>query len=147
MRFRSTGMEVGEQGVAPCCAWESLGGDTAGLPAARLNRHPRGGDPLGRLSKATWVYVIAVVVTAAVLIVRGPLSGIDWPMLAVLAILFLVCESSSAPSGPRQFTWSASYAATLASVVLLGPVGAAIVGTAAALRLRRGLLVVQRLFN
>ena len=102
---------------------------------------------MGRLSKATWVYVIAVVVTAAVLIARGPLSSIDWPMLAVLAILFLVCESSSAPSGPRQFTWSASYAATLASVVLLGPVGAAIVGTAAALRLRRGLLVVQRLFN
>jgi HD domain len=102
---------------------------------------------LGRLSRATWVYVIAVVVTAAVLIGRGPLSSIDWPMLAVLAILFLVCESSSASGGPRQFTWSPSYAATLASVVLLGPVGAAIVGTVAALRLRRGLLVVQRLFN
>jgi hypothetical protein len=102
---------------------------------------------LGRLSRATWVYVIAVVVTAALLIARGPLGSIDWPMLAVLAILFLVCEASSAPGGPRQFTWSPSYAATLASVVLLGPVGAAIVGTVAALRLRRGLLVVQRLFN
>jgi HD domain len=102
---------------------------------------------LGRLSRATWVYVIAVVVTAVALIARGPLGSIDWPMLAVLAILFLVCESSSASGGPRQFTWSPSYAATLASVVLLGPVGAAIVGTVAALRLRRGLLVVQRLFN
>jgi HD domain len=102
---------------------------------------------LGRLSRATWVYVVAVAVTAAILIARGPLGSIDWPMLAVLAILFLVCESSSASGGPRQFTWSPSYAATLASVVLLGPVGAAIVGTVAALRLRRGLLVVQRLFN
>ena len=102
---------------------------------------------MGRLSRVTWVYVVAVVVTAAVLIARGPLGSIDWLMLAVLAILFLVCESSSAPGGPRQFTWSPSYAATLASVVLLGPVGAAIVGTVAALRLRRGLLVVQRLFN
>ncbi len=102
---------------------------------------------MGRLSRATWVYVVAVVVTAALLIARGPLGSIDWAMLAVLAILFLVCESSSAPGGPRQFTWSPSYAATLASVVLLGPVGAAIVGTVAALRLRRGLLVVQRLFN
>jgi HD domain-containing protein len=102
---------------------------------------------LGRLSRATWVYVVAVTVTAAILIARGPLGSIDWPVLAVLAILFLVCESSSASGGPRQFTWSPSYAATLASVVLLGPVGAAIVGTVAALRLRRGLLVVQRLFN
>ena len=102
---------------------------------------------MGRLSRATWVYVVAVAVTAAILIARGPLGSIDWPMLAVLAILFLVCESSSASGGPRQFTWSPSYAATLASVVLLGPVGAAIVGTVAALRLRRGLLVVQRLFN
>ena len=102
---------------------------------------------MGRLSRATWVYVAAVAVTAAILIARGPLGSIHWPMLAVLAILFLICESSSASGGPRQFTWSPSYAATLASVVLLGPVGAAIVGTVAALRLRRGLLVVQRLFN
>jgi HD domain len=102
---------------------------------------------LSRLSRATWVYVTAVVVAAVFLIARGPLGSIDWPMLAVLAVLFLGCESSSAPRGPRQFTWSPSYAATLASVVLLGPVGAAIVGTVAALRLRRGLLVVQRLFN
>ena len=102
---------------------------------------------MSRLSRATWVYVTVVVVAAAFLIARGPLATIDWPMLAVLAVLFLGCESSSAPRGPRQFTWSPSYAATLASVVLLGPVGAAIVGTVAALRLRRGLLVVQRLFN
>jgi HD superfamily phosphohydrolase YqeK len=43
--------------------------------------------------------------------------------------------------------WSPGYAATLASVVLVGPVGAAIVGGFAALRLRRGLLGVQRIFN
>jgi HD superfamily phosphohydrolase YqeK len=102
---------------------------------------------LGRLSRTTWAYVAAVVTVAAFLIARGPIAGISWPKVAVLAILFLACESSSAPRGPRQFTWSPSYAATLASVVLLGPVGAAIVGAFAAFRLRRGLLVVQRIFN
>ena len=102
---------------------------------------------MGRLSKATWTYVVLVVAIAAFLITRGPFSAISWPKVAVLAVLFLVCESTSAPRGPRQFTWSPSYAATLASVVLLGPVGAAIVGLFAAFRLRRGLLVVQRIFN
>jgi HD superfamily phosphohydrolase YqeK len=102
---------------------------------------------LSRLSKTTWVYVVAVMTAAAFLVARGPLGDISWPKVAVLGVLFLVCESSSAPVGPRQFTWSPSYAATLASVVLLGPAGAAIVGVFAALRLRRGLLVVQRVFN
>ena len=102
---------------------------------------------MGRLSKATWAYVLVVVAVAAFLVARGPLGGIAWPKLVVLAILFLVCESSSAPRGPSQLTWSPSYAATLASVVLLGPVGAAIVGAVAALRLRRGLLGIQRAFN
>jgi HD superfamily phosphohydrolase YqeK len=102
---------------------------------------------LGRLSKTTWVYVGAVVAAAAFLVARGPLVTISWPKVAVLAVLFLACESASAARGPRQFTWSPSYAATLASVVLLGPVGAAVVGAFAAFRLRRGLLLVQRIFN
>jgi len=82
----------------------------------------------------------------------GPFEDIAWPTLAVLALLFLVCESTPAvlvPSGhvpSGRASWSASSAATLASVVLLGPVGAAIVGVAAALRLRR-LLFAQRVFN
>jgi HD superfamily phosphohydrolase YqeK len=102
---------------------------------------------LSRLSTRAWVYIIAVVLAAAVLVARGPFTTIAWSRLTVLALLFLVCESTSTPLKPRQFTWSPGYAATLASVVLLGPVGAAIVGAFAALRLRRGLLPVQRAFN
>jgi putative nucleotidyltransferase with HDIG domain len=64
-----------------------------------------------------------------------------------LALLFLICDSTPALLSPQRLTWSASLSATLASVVLVGPVGAAVVGMTTAFRLRRGLLVAQRFFN
>src|SRR3982074_3493468 len=48
---------------------------------------------------------------------------------------------------PRRVAWSPGYAATLASVVLVGPVGASLVGIVSAFSLRRGLAVPQRIFN
>jgi HD superfamily phosphohydrolase YqeK len=88
-----------------------------------------------------------VVAAAALLIARGPFSGISWYTLSVLALLYLVCDSTPAPLMPRRAAWSPNTSATLASVVLLGPVGAAIIGAVSALSARRGLLVAQRLFN
>jgi hypothetical protein len=88
-----------------------------------------------------------VVVAASVLVARGPFSKISWFQLGVLALLFLVCDSTPTPLMPRRSAWSPSTSATLASVVLLGPVGAAIVGAVSVLSVRRGLLVAQRLFN
>jgi HD-GYP domain-containing protein (c-di-GMP phosphodiesterase class II) len=79
-------------------------------------------------------------------IARGPF-GVSWFSLAVLALLFLVCDSTPTPLTRRWSAWSPSTSATLASVVLLGPVGAAIVGAVSALSMRRGLLVAQRVFN
>ena len=102
---------------------------------------------MGRLSRATWLY-IGVAVLAAVLVVgHGPFSRIAWSRLAVLAILFLICESTPTAILPRRVAWSPGYAATLASVVLVGPVGAAMVGTTSAFSLRRGPSVPQRVFN
>jgi HD superfamily phosphohydrolase YqeK len=102
---------------------------------------------LGRLSRAVWLY-IGVIVTAAVFVIAyGPLHGIEWSRLAVLAVLFLVCESTPTAILPRQVAWSPGYAATLASVVLVGPVGAALVGTVSAFSLRRGPKLMQRVFN
>jgi HD domain len=102
---------------------------------------------LRRLSWAVWLYIAIVVIAASVLIARGPLAGINWFQLAVLALLFLACDSTPTPLAPRRSAWSPSSSATLASVVLLGPVGAAIVGAFSVLSMRRGLLVAQRVFN
>jgi hypothetical protein len=102
---------------------------------------------LGRLPRAAWLYIGAVVAAAAIVVARGPLAGISWSRLGVLAILFLVCESTPTAISPRRLAWSPGYAATLASVVLVGPAGAAIVGFTSALSLRRGPTATQRIFN
>ena len=66
----------------------------------------------------------------------------------MLALLFLVCDSAPTTLTPRQSPWPASSgqsiwspssAATLAAVVLLGPLGALAVGATSALSVRRGL--------
>jgi putative nucleotidyltransferase with HDIG domain len=102
---------------------------------------------LPRLSWAARLYVGAVVITGAFLIVAGPFGGVAWPTLGVLVLLFLVCDSTPALISPRRHTWSASSSAILAAVVLLGPVGAAIVGSMAAFTFRRNVLLIQRAFN
>jgi hypothetical protein len=102
---------------------------------------------LGRLSRATWLYIGVIVVAAAFVTAYGPHRDVAWSRLAVLAVLFLVCESTPTAILPRQVAWSPGYAATLASVVLVGPWGAAIVGLVSAFSLRRGLKPAQRVFN
>jgi Na+-transporting methylmalonyl-CoA/oxaloacetate decarboxylase gamma subunit len=69
-----------------------------------------------------------------------------WIELTVLCLLFLVCDSMPADLTARQSVWSPSSSATLAAVVLLGPVGAAMVGVVSVLCLRRE-MVAERLFN
>ncbi len=102
---------------------------------------------MGRLSRATWLYIGTVVAAAAFVIARSPHQGIPWSRLAVLAVLFLVCESVPTAITPRRVAWSPGDAATLASVVLLGPFGAALTGLVSAFCLRRGPTVAQRIFN
>ena len=67
-------------------------------------------------------------------------------ILLVLAILYLICDSTPATLTSRQSAWSPSSSAALAAVVLLGPGGAAVVGGMSVFSLRRGGLR-ERAFN
>jgi HD-GYP domain-containing protein (c-di-GMP phosphodiesterase class II) len=105
---------------------------------------------MSRVSRGAWLY-IALVVAAAAAVVGPRVSPAEparwWLTAGVLMALFLVCDSWPAPLTARQSAWSPSSSATLAAVVLLGPVGAALVGAVSVLSLRRQLLVAERLFN
>ncbi len=108
---------------------------------------------MSRLSRAAWLYM-AVVVTAAVLLlayvllqaVHGDLDYLVSRALLVLAVLFMICDSTPTTLTSRQSAWSPSSAATLAAVVLLGPGGAALVGATSLISLRRAGLR-ERAFN
>jgi putative nucleotidyltransferase with HDIG domain len=97
---------------------------------------------------------MAVVVTAAVLLLAHVLvqdlsRGLGYQesrILVVLAVLFMICDSTPTTLTSRQSAWSPSSAATLAAVVLLGPGGAALVGATSLISLRRGGLR-ERAFN
>ena len=105
---------------------------------------------MSRVSRAAWLYIAAVAAAAAVLItprLTGSMSTNWWVQLGVLMALFLVCDSTPAQLAARQSAWSPSSSATLAAVVLLGPVGAALVGGASVLSPRRQLLLAERVFN
>jgi len=105
------------------------------------------------VSRPAWLYIGAVVAaTAALMVKMMPVerpSGIDDPLvvLITLQLLFLVCDSSPTPLASRQTKWSPSSSATLAAVVLLGPVAAALVGAASVLTIRRKVRPAERLFN
>ncbi len=104
------------------------------------------------MSKPSWIiwrhlrqipYIIVfsiIVVMVAVVLTRAPIGSYSsrwWAVYAILATLFLICDSTAIPLAARQSTWSPSSAATLAAVVLLGGPGAAMVGATAALSIRR----------
>jgi hypothetical protein len=117
-----------------------------------------------RLSPAALLYVgvVAAAAVAALVQALGTAADTDGAAsrsgttLVVLALLFLVCDSAPAtltsrqpawPSTSRQSIWSPSSAATLAAVVLLGPLGALAVGAASALSVRRGPGLSRRIFS
>ena len=102
---------------------------------------------MGKLSRVALFYIGAVVVLAAALVARGPFTGLHWQYVVFLGILVIISESRATQLRKGQLTWSSSSAAMLASVVLVGPVGAAIVGACTALGLRRGPHILQRVFN
>jgi HD domain len=104
---------------------------------------------LGRLSWAVWLYIATVMTAAAVLIAIGPLpsSGVFWRDVAILGLLLVICESTATRLQSGNLAWSANSTATLAAAVLIGPVGAGLVGAFTAFALRRGPSVAQRAFN
>ncbi len=113
------------------------------------------------VSRAAWLYIGLVVSVAAVLLFffarRAMILASGWidsahqprhlVTLITLQALFLVCDSGKTPLTSRQTKWSPSSSATLAAVVLLGPVPAALVGATALLSLQPRLRLAERLFN
>ena len=98
-----------------------------------------------------WLYIGLVVLATAALVKSTPLPvpfpHDYWRDLVILQLLFLICDSTPAPLVSRQTKWSPSSAATLAAVVLLGPVAAALVGAVSVISIKRQLRLDGRLFN
>jgi HD domain len=105
------------------------------------------GGTVGKLPKGVWLYSAAVVIAAAVVVARGPFGGIDWAEVITLGLLLAASESTATLLESRTLAWSSSSVASLAAVVLAGPVGAALVACCTLLSLRRGPSPMQRLFN
>ena len=99
------------------------------------------------LPLAAWAYVCGVVALAVGLIATSSFSEIDWGKLVVLALLFLICDSAPARLNVARARVSLSFAASLASVVLLGPAGAALLGFCAVITGQRFFAPVKRVFN
>jgi hypothetical protein len=103
------------------------------------------------VSRAAWLYIGLVVAATTALVERTPIASSAvphfWLSLVILQMLFLVCDSTPAPLVSRQTKWSPSSAATLAAVVLLGPVAAALVGAVSVISIKRHLKLAERLFN
>jgi hypothetical protein len=109
--------------------------------------HAPGGEG-GGLTRAARLYVGTVVAAAAVVIIRGPFGGTGWwREVAVLGLLVVVFESTATLLRPRELAWSPNSSATLAAAVLVGPVGAALVGACTVFGMRRGPSPAQRAFN
>lgn len=102
---------------------------------------------MGKLSRIALLYIGAVVVAAVAVVAVGPFGGFDWRQVGVLGLLLVACESSATLLNSRGLTWSANSIASLAAVVLCGPVGAALVACCTLLGIRRGPKPAQRLFN
>jgi hypothetical protein len=100
-----------------------------------------------KLSRIAWLYVGAVLTAAFVVLAKGPFAGLNWSQIGVLGLLLVACESSATLLDARGLAWSANTMASLAAVVLCGPVGAALVSCGTLLGVRRGPSAVQRLFN
>jgi HD superfamily phosphohydrolase YqeK len=102
---------------------------------------------LGKLRSVAWLYIGVVITIAVILVARGPYAGIQWVDVVVLGLLLVISESTATRLGPGDLSWSGNTTATLAAAVLVGPVGAALVGACTAFGLRRSPSVAQRVFN
>ena len=102
---------------------------------------------MGKLRSVAWLYIGVVITIAVILVARGPYAGIQWVDVVVLGLLLVISESTATRLGPGDLSWSGNTTATLAAAVLVGPVGAALVGACTAFGLRRSPSVAQRVFN
>ncbi|MCW2904907.1 MAG: metal dependent phosphohydrolase, partial [Streptosporangiaceae bacterium] len=98
------------------------------------------------LPLAAWAYVCGVAALAAGLVGTSSFEG-QWPTLAVLAVLHIICDSVPAVLNIERARVSLGFTVGLASVVLLGPAGAALVGFSVIATGQLRFAPVKRLFN
>jgi len=115
--------------------------------------HRPRGERTSKLPPGAWLYVAAVVAAALAAVAQalGADPDLDGPVgrswtVAVLVLLFLICDSAPTTLTYRQSAWSPSSSVTLAAVVLVGPAGALVVGATSLFSVRRGLGRTQRVF-
>ncbi|MDS1272070.1 HD-GYP domain-containing protein [Lipingzhangella sp. LS1_29] len=101
---------------------------------------------MSELPVSARLYIASVAVVALGAIAAGPHAEIDVAVLVLLAVLFVLAESISTMVDGGRVGISPSSSVSLAAVVLVGPVGAAIVGMCAGAHIRRQQLV-KRVFN
>jgi HD superfamily phosphohydrolase YqeK len=99
------------------------------------------------LPLTAWVYVCGVVTAAAAVLILSSHQGLRLRTWLVLAALFLMLDSAPARLTVEHARVSMSYAAGLASVVLLGPAGAALVGATAMATGQPLRSPIKRIFN
>ncbi|GAA0947846.1 HD-GYP domain-containing protein [Actinocorallia libanotica] len=98
------------------------------------------------LPAAAWSYVAAVVGGAVLVLATASYADVRPRTFIVLAALFLICDSAPALLNLERARVSLSFSACLASVVLLGPEGAALVGACALAAFQR-IALVKRIYN
>jgi hypothetical protein len=102
---------------------------------------------MGDLARAARAYISLLAVAATSVVVLNVPAGLDghrMGTIVVLAVVFLMLESSLTKVG--AISMSLSFTITLASILIVGSWGAAVVGLSASLVLRR-LSVAKRVFN
>ncbi|GAB2810472.1 HD-GYP domain-containing protein [Actinocorallia aurea] len=102
--------------------------------------------PVAGLPLAAWTYVGTVVALAATLMATASYTDVTWTKLAAMAVLFLICDSVPALLSLERARVSLGFSACLASVVLLGPAGAGLVGACALFTWQR-VAPVKRVYN
>ena len=117
-----------------------------GAEIGHRRRRPEGTATRG-LPRAALLYVGAVVATAAALIASSSYARVDPRTLAVFALLFLALDSAPVKLTVERARVSMGYAAGLASVVLLGSAGSALVGACAVVTGQPLRSPVKRMFN
>jgi hypothetical protein len=126
--FTGTRYALGLARVAP-----SIGYELTGRPRSPI---------------AVYCYVALLVGSATTVLVSGSYRGLNWWTLAVLIVVGVAVDVYDRTILRTRRETLPSGAVAIASVVLLGPIGAALVGVAVSVwPLRGGLPLLKRAFN
>lgn len=100
------------------------------------------------LPRLAQLYICVIVAAALAVLALVPTRSFAWPTLGLLIALLVVAESVATVMPREGVRLSAGFSFTVAAVIIVGPVGAALVGAAGAFAyVRAGSPPVKRAFN